>query len=107
MRMGEEPAKVVDSRMSNKQRALGNSKPLKNELFGRWQTEEYDPPCAEDGIVPKNEHGNVYLFQPCMLPKGCVHLRLNGLGRIGRRLGVDMAQVMMTGKKMFSCLENE
>lgn len=35
---------------------------------------EYEPPVAKDGIVPRNEYGNVDLFQPSMLPKGTVHI---------------------------------
>lgn len=44
------------------------------ELFGEWQTTEYVPPEAKDGIVPRNEYGNVDLFKKCMLPKGTVHI---------------------------------
>ena len=29
------------------------------KLYGNWQTEEWIPPKAENGKVPKNEHGNV------------------------------------------------
>jgi xeroderma pigmentosum group C-complementing protein len=29
------------------------------ELYGLWQTEEWEPPPAVDGKVPRNEHGNV------------------------------------------------
>jgi xeroderma pigmentosum group C-complementing protein len=35
---------------------------------------EYEPPEAKDGIVPRNEYGNVDLFKECMLPKGTVHI---------------------------------
>lgn len=45
------------------------------ELFGAWQTEEYIPPVAVNGQVPRNEYGNVDLFKPCMLPIGTVHLQ--------------------------------
>jgi xeroderma pigmentosum group C-complementing protein len=45
------------------------------ELYGIWQTDEYDPPTAVGGKVPRNEYGNVELFKPCMLPKGTVHLQ--------------------------------
>lgn len=48
------------------------------ELFGPWQVDDYVPPVAETGIVPRNEHGNVELFKACMLPVGCVHIRLPG-----------------------------
>jgi len=45
------------------------------EIFGFWQTKEYEPPTAENGIVPRNAYGNVELFKECMLPKKTVHLQ--------------------------------
>lgn len=45
------------------------------EIFGYWQTQEYEPPTAENGIVPRNAYGNVELFKDCMLPKKTVHLK--------------------------------
>ena len=45
------------------------------ELYGEWQVEDYIPPPAVDGKVPRNEYGNVELFKPTMLPKGTVHLK--------------------------------
>lgn len=48
-------------------------KPL--EIFGEWQIEEYVPPTAENGVVPRNAYGNVELFKSTMLPKGTVHLQ--------------------------------
>jgi xeroderma pigmentosum group C-complementing protein len=62
-----------------------------SEYFGEWQTETYKPPPIVDvrfqwvrcrtlsytcptiqGIIPKNEYGNVYLFKPEMMPIGAV-----------------------------------
>lgn len=51
---------------------MPNDKPV--ELFGEWQVEDYIPPIAKDGKVPRNEYGNVELFKPEMLPRGCAHL---------------------------------
>lgn len=65
------------------------------ELFGKWQTMEYEPPVAKDGIVPRNEYGNVDLFQPSMLPKGTVHINLPGLYRIARKLNIDCAPAVV------------
>ena len=48
------------------------------EVFGQWQTELYIPPPAKDGKVPRNEYGNVELFKPWMLPKGTVHIPIQG-----------------------------
>lgn len=90
-------------------------------LFGRWQTEEYQPPVAVDGKarraasagagtgrlplrlagpgrlppqVPRNEFGNVYLFLPSMMPVGCVQLNLPNLHRVARKLNIDCAQAV-------------
>lgn len=74
--------------------------------------EEYVPPPAVDGVVPRNAYGNVELFRPSMLPKGTVHLQIQGttfqfvnkqtfskfkllgLNKVARRLGIDCAPGM-------------
>ncbi|XP_039301404.1 DNA repair protein complementing XP-C cells homolog [Nilaparvata lugens] len=45
--------------------------------------------------VPRNEYGNVELFQPSMLPAGTVHLKLPGLNRVARKLQIDCAQAVV------------
>lgn len=50
-------------------------KDLPLNLYGYWQVEDYIPPPAVDGKVPRNEYGNVELYKECMLPKGTVHLQ--------------------------------
>ncbi|XP_023144959.2 DNA repair protein complementing XP-C cells isoform X1 [Amphiprion ocellaris] len=94
VRLGEEPYKMVKG-FSNRSRKARMMAELKEEndlpLFGEWQTEEYQPPIAVDGKVPRNDYGNVYLFKPCMLPVGCVHLQLPNLHRVARKLNLDAA----------------
>merc|ERR1719400_120020 len=65
------------------------------EVFGQWQTEQYQPPPAVDGKVPRNEYGNVELFKPWMLPGGCVHIPINGMQRAIRASGIDAAPAMV------------
>lgn len=66
------------------------------DLYGFWQTKQYDPPYAENGRVPRNEFGNVELFQPQMLPHGCVHLRgMPNLNRVCRKLKFDCAAAVV------------
>ncbi|XP_051525193.1 DNA repair protein complementing XP-C cells homolog isoform X2 [Myxocyprinus asiaticus] len=94
VRLGEEPYKMVIgfSNRSRKARMMSEQKNVKDlPLFGHWQTEEYQPPIAVDGKVPRNEFGNVYLFKSCMLPVGCVHLHLPNLHRVARKLNIDCA----------------
>uniref|UniRef100_A0A182NFU8 Rad4 beta-hairpin domain-containing protein n=1 Tax=Anopheles dirus TaxID=7168 RepID=A0A182NFU8_9DIPT len=64
------------------------------EIFGHWQTDEFDPPTAENGLVPRNEYGNVELFTEKMLPKGTVHLKLPGLNKVCKRLQIDCAPAL-------------
>ena len=60
------------------------------DLYGYWQTKEYEPPFAENGRVPRNEFGNVELFQPQMLPIGCIHIKGHpNMSKVCRKLNVD------------------
>uniref|UniRef100_A0A8C9G486 p125 n=1 Tax=Pavo cristatus TaxID=9049 RepID=A0A8C9G486_PAVCR len=98
VRIGEVPYKMVKG-YSNQARKARLAEPANRDkadlaLFGRWQTEEYQPPIAVDGKVPRNEYGNVYLFLPSMLPVGCVQLRLPNLNRLARKLDIDCAQAV-------------
>ncbi|XP_074862270.1 DNA repair protein complementing XP-C cells isoform X2 [Carettochelys insculpta] len=98
VRIGEVPYKMVKG-FSNQARKARLAEPSNREkedlaLFGLWQTEEYQPPVAVDGRVPRNEYGNVYLFLPCMLPIGCVQLKLPNLHRVARKLDIDCVQAI-------------
>ncbi|XP_038073075.1 DNA repair protein complementing XP-C cells homolog [Patiria miniata] len=87
---GEKPYKMVKARP----RKNKSHEPLL-PLYGQWQTELYIPPAAVDGKVPRNEYGNVELFQPSMLPMGTVHLQIPGLHRVAQKIGVDCAPAMV------------
>lgn len=94
VKLFETPYKVVNARPKY-DRASGQMLPAQPlELYGYWQTQDYEPPTAEDGIVPRNAYGNVELFKPCMLPKKTVHLQLPSLNRICKKLGIDCAQAV-------------
>ncbi|XP_036907243.1 DNA repair protein complementing XP-C cells isoform X2 [Sturnira hondurensis] len=98
VRLGEVPYKMVKGYSNRARRARLAEPQLQDQndlgLFGRWQTEEYQPPVAVGGKVPRNEFGNVYLFLPSMMPVGCVQLNLPNLHRVARKLGIDCAQAI-------------
>uniref|UniRef100_T1KZ15 Rad4 beta-hairpin domain-containing protein n=1 Tax=Tetranychus urticae TaxID=32264 RepID=T1KZ15_TETUR len=95
VRSNEEPYKMSIKR-KKWDRNLGDFlRDLPLELFGEWQTDPYIPPEAKDGKVPRNQYGNVELFQPCMLPKGTVYLQLPGLIRIANKLKIDCAPAVV------------
>ncbi|KAM9592661.1 DNA repair protein complementing XP-C cells isoform 1-T1 [Trichechus inunguis] len=98
VRLGEVPYKMVKG-YSNRARKARLAEPQLQDyndlpLFGRWQTEEFQPPVAVDGKVPRNEFGNVYLFLPSMMPVGCVQLNLPNLHRVARKLDIDCVQAI-------------
>lgn len=91
--LGEVPYKMVKGQ-SNRARKARLADPENQDrddlaLYGLWQTEDYQPPVAIGGKVPRNEYGNVYLFKPSMLPIGCSHLHVPNLHRVARKLNID------------------
>lgn len=95
------PAKVVTrpKRTFNSQSLQSNSNEdglkLTMELYGKWQLEPLQLPHAVNGIVPKNERGQVDVWSEKCLPPGTVHLRLPRLVQVARRLGIDFAPAMV------------
>ncbi|KAJ1268490.1 hypothetical protein BS78_07G139700 [Paspalum vaginatum] len=101
VRENELPAKVVTrpKRTFNAQSAQsstneGSLKPTL-ELYGVWQLEPLQLPHAVNGIVPKNERGQVDVWSDKCLPPGTVHLRLPRLFQVAKRLGIDYAPAMV------------
>ncbi|KAL6598608.1 hypothetical protein ACP70R_046307 [Stipagrostis hirtigluma subsp. patula] len=101
VRENELPAKVVTrpKRTFNAQslQSSDNEDGLKLtlELYGEWQLEPLQLPHAVNGIVPKNERGQVDVWSEKCLPPGTVHLRLPRLFQVAKRLGIDYAPAMV------------
>ena len=95
VRKGESPYKVVQSHYIKKNIAPSPSGKKEVHLFGHWQTEDYVPPPVVDGKIPRNEFGNVELFKPSMLPKGACHIRIQGIQKVAKKLGVDYASAVV------------
>jgi xeroderma pigmentosum group C-complementing protein len=112
---GEKPARKMKKRLVGKKRSMVDEQTqlaldeniddedfdvegkedLVSEYFGPWQVEPYYPGEAMEGMVPKNRYGNVWLYKPEMLPKGCAHVQLENLMKIARKLGLDCAPAMV------------
>ncbi|KAJ4482415.1 hypothetical protein J3R30DRAFT_2168920 [Lentinula aciculospora] len=63
-------------------------------LYARSQTELYVPDPVVDGIVPKNQFGNIDLYVQTMLPRGAVHMPFKGVAKIARKLRIDFAEAV-------------
>jgi xeroderma pigmentosum group C-complementing protein len=74
VKLHEKPYKIVKTmKYDRSKNKLIRDIPL--ELFGIWQTKDYEPPIAENGLVPRNGYGNVELFKTSMLPIGNIILQ--------------------------------
>ncbi|MQL95143.1 hypothetical protein Taro_027810 [Colocasia esculenta] len=102
VKVNEVPSKVVKQSQKLGRRYASeptaseedDSKPV-IELFGKWQVEPLCLPPAVDGIVPKNERGQVEVWSEKCLPPGTTHLRLPRLAPVAKRLEVDFAPAMI------------
>ncbi|XP_027192928.1 DNA repair protein RAD4 isoform X3 [Cicer arietinum] len=65
------------------------------KLYGKWQLEPLNLPCAVNGIVPKNDHGQVDVWSEKCLPPGTVHLRFPRAHVVAKRLEIDYAPAMV------------
>lgn len=68
----------------------------KVELYGPWQTRPWAPPAAADGVVPRNDRGNVEAPPfAAALPAGTVHIDLRSAAAAAAQLEVDAAPALV------------
>lgn len=92
VKQDELPIKTVAAK--GKRDSDGVLVPSDSDLFGEWQTGPLVVPAVKDGIVPRNERGNIDLWTPAHMPKGGVHVPLQHAASVARQLGFDYAPCM-------------
>ncbi|QSZ34385.1 hypothetical protein DSL72_005977 [Monilinia vaccinii-corymbosi] len=63
-------------------------------LYSRDQTDWIIPPPIENGVIPKNNYGNMDVYVESMVPVGAVHIPRRGTKKICTRLGIDYAEAV-------------
>ncbi|KAL3525010.1 hypothetical protein ACH5RR_013382 [Cinchona calisaya] len=95
----ELPAKIFKRSLKQSEEQAGEDDEVGEgdhlALYGKWQTEPLCLPRAIDGIVPKNERGQVDVWSEKCLPPGTVHLRLPRVALVAKRLEIDYAPAMV------------
>ncbi|EHK17918.1 uncharacterized protein TRIVIDRAFT_194426 [Trichoderma virens Gv29-8] len=99
---GEEPLKRVPYRAAtlNRKREILETEAITGQkvlqgLFSFDQTDWIIPPPIKDGVIPKNEYGNIDLFAEHMCPEGAVHVPFRGVVKVCKRLGIDYAEAVV------------
>jgi len=87
---------MLSARQREERKRLGllSAEAEQSKLYGIWQTVPWMAEAAANGIVPKNERGQVDLWDrdPRFLPPGCVHLNYPRMEVLCKKLGVDCAR---------------
>lgn len=66
------------------------------EVYGIWQTQPWAPPTAKNGIVPRNDYGNVEVPPlTSILPLGTVHIEIPQAAAAAAQLEVDAAPALV------------
>lgn len=66
----------------------------KQGLYAKYQTEYIIPPPIRDGVIPKNDYGNIDCFVPSMVPRGAAHIPWPGTVRLCKKLGIEYAEAV-------------
>ncbi len=64
-------------------------------LYSHKQTDWIIPEPIQNGMIPKNEYGNIDMFAEHMCPEGAVHVPYRGGVRVCKRLGIDYAEAVV------------
>lgn len=64
-------------------------------LYSIDQTDWIIPDPIKDGVIPKNDYGNIDMFAEHMCPEGAVHLPYRGIVKVCKRLGIDFAEAVV------------
>ncbi|KAI5434745.1 DNA repair protein RAD4 [Lathyrus oleraceus] len=87
------PQKVQDFEADDHDCTTDSKENIK--LYGKWQLEPLNLPHAVNGIVPKNDRGQVDVWSEKCLPPGTVHLRFPRAYAVAKRLEIDYAPAMV------------
>ncbi|KAI1310446.1 Rad4 transglutaminase-like domain-containing protein [Xylaria venustula] len=99
---GAQPLKHAPYRAAttNRRREIAEAeaatgKKVLQPLYSFDQTDWIIPDPIKDGVIPKNEYGNIDMFAEHMCPEGAVHVPYRGGPRVCKRLGIDFAEAVV------------
>jgi xeroderma pigmentosum group C-complementing protein len=64
-------------------------------LYAEFQTEMYKPPPVSNGIIPKNAFKNIDVYEPWMIPEGCVHIKNKIAEKAAKLMSIEYAPAVV------------
>ncbi|KAI0120341.1 Rad4-domain-containing protein [Hypoxylon sp. NC0597] len=99
---GVEPLKHAPYRAAttNRRREIAEAEAATGQkvmqpLYSFEQTDWIIPSPIQNGVIPKNEYGNIDMFVEHMCPEGAVHVPYRGVVRVCKRLQIDYAEAVV------------
>ncbi|OTB06283.1 hypothetical protein M426DRAFT_55613 [Hypoxylon sp. CI-4A] len=99
---GAEPLKHAPYRAAttNRRREIAEAEAATGQkvmqpLYSSEQTDWIIPPPIQNGVIPKNEYGNIDMFAEHMCPEGAIHVPYRGVVRVCKRLEIDYAEAVV------------
>lgn len=103
LKMGERPMKIRKKGTNTNTRKKGREDDFRlsdsdigngdndddTRLYAEFQTEKYVPPPVIDGKIPRNAYKNIDIYEPWMVPEGCVHIRNPYAEKAARLMGIE------------------
>lgn len=106
LKMGERPMKIREKKTKKKKGKKGTEDEFQlsdededdgddGRLYAESQTERYVPPPVVNGIIPKNAFKNIDIYEPWMVPVGCVHIKDKLAEKAARLMGIEYAPAVV------------
>ncbi|KAJ2998755.1 hypothetical protein HDV02_004102 [Globomyces sp. JEL0801] len=90
------PLKTIPKAKSRKaNQSTEENLETESQLFAHFQTDDWPVTVIENGIIPKNQYGNIEIFHESMRPIGSIHIKDNRYAPIARKLKIDFAKVVV------------
>lgn len=110
LKIGERPQKIRDKKLNKRKGRKGTEDTFQlsdNEgededdndddgrMYAEFQTEKYTPPPVVNGIIPKNAFKNIDVYEPWMIPDGCVHIKDELSEKAAKLMGIEYAPAVV------------
>jgi xeroderma pigmentosum group C-complementing protein len=89
---GEQP--VIHKTTGRRRSESSNDEDSSTPLYTERQTELYIPQPVENGVVPKNNYGNIDIYTPSMVPAGGTHIIRPSIALAAQFAGIDYADAV-------------
>jgi hypothetical protein len=77
-----------------RKRTSSDEEDISTPLYAESQTEIYVPPPVINGVIPKNDYGNIDIYTPSMVPAGGVHVIRPSIALAAQFAGIDYADAV-------------